>query len=428
MSPVTDVYTASCNPSRKAKVPRLPESSPQLGASTTAVPSASIPEDASTSQPQPQPVKRGRKPGTMSKAARETQRKLNHSIIEKARRTKINDALATLRQLVPPDFGNENLKKQADQGDADVEEEDGDDGDYQEKITLKPKKTGKKEEKEREFKLEILIRTVSYMQHLIRRVEELEEQSGTEPLNHSSDPKKRKRDTVTDNTAHPDRGINRRRKLDSPIEQSSEHFSRPRLPSISAWLPEIDPALKSHSHSPPSHTFLSLPLASPAHLPSPPSSTQFKPLSPSHKGLPQLPSLNLGPTAVITRSCSNTLTSTAAAGPATPEEESAATVLLNFRRGASCSPAFLPTPGSSVVFGNGSVSMLTCPSPSPKSTIASATGEFEPVDLTLGPSRTREWSPLTGPSGSLSRTPPLGSGSRNVIAQTPSSILGLKRG
>ena len=48
----------------------------------------------------PAPKRRGRKPGTMSRSARESLRKLNHSKIEKARRTKINETLATLSMLV----------------------------------------------------------------------------------------------------------------------------------------------------------------------------------------------------------------------------------------------------------------------------------------------------------------------------------------
>lgn len=418
MEPPINLYAASCNPSRKAKVPRPNESPPQSSSAPTAVgiPAAPTIEDASTLRPQPQPAKRGRKPGTMSKAARETQRKLNHSIIEKARRTKINDALATLRQLVPPDFGNE--KKQADEGgEGEVDyddDDDDDDGDFQEKKKSKPKKPGKKEEKEREFKLEILIRTVAYMQLLIRRVADLEEQVGVR-----SETNKRKRDTVTCNTTELDREVSKRRKLDNSIDQPTEHHSRPRLPSISTWLPGINPALKSSPTLPISSSpSLTLTFTSPAHLPSPPSSTQFKPFSPPSKGLPQLPSLNLGPTAVLTRSRSNTLATT------TPEEESAASVLLNFRSGASCSPGFLPTPGSSVVVGNDNGT-----SPSPKLTIEALTGEFEPMEFTL--SQTKEWSPLTGFTSSLSstsscsETPPLGV--RNLIAQTPSSILGLRR-
>ena len=63
----------------------------------------------------------------MSRAARETQRKLNHSIIEKARRTKINDALATLRQLVPSDFDGKKSDKNAAGDEEDDEEENDED-------------------------------------------------------------------------------------------------------------------------------------------------------------------------------------------------------------------------------------------------------------------------------------------------------------
>ena len=55
----------------------------------------------------PQQKRRGRKPGILSRAARESQRKMNHSRIEKARRLKINDTLTTLRALVPADFGRD---------------------------------------------------------------------------------------------------------------------------------------------------------------------------------------------------------------------------------------------------------------------------------------------------------------------------------
>lgn len=62
--------------------------------------------DAATGMDPPQtaPKRRGRKSGALSRSARESQRKMNHSRIEKARRLKINDALAALRELVPVDF------------------------------------------------------------------------------------------------------------------------------------------------------------------------------------------------------------------------------------------------------------------------------------------------------------------------------------
>ena len=144
------MYAASCNPPRRAKKyshPILPAPSepsmhsaarvgvgklgPSLSltsavvagtaaaTSPTAHPSNNANANASAhphpqshphSQPPPQPApaptptkKRGRKPGsgTLTRSARESQRKINHSKIEKARRSKINDALDALRELVP---------------------------------------------------------------------------------------------------------------------------------------------------------------------------------------------------------------------------------------------------------------------------------------------------------------------------------------
>lgn len=132
------VYAASCNPPRKAKRIRVDnvasdvEATATTSASTQQLttppaqnvrirpaplsiaparaisPAAAVDESTAVG-----PKKRGRKPGAMSRSARETQRKINHSRIEKARRSKINDALDALRDLVPPDFGKE---KEAEDG------------------------------------------------------------------------------------------------------------------------------------------------------------------------------------------------------------------------------------------------------------------------------------------------------------------------
>lgn len=151
------LYAAACNPPRKAKRPRHksaslepyplpPQTTPmgthnvrirpaptqpateaihlsQLLATSAEQPgescsSASLnsgfPETASSSATQiqlPPAKKRGRKPRSsvvgMSRSARESQRKINHSRIEKARRNKINDAFDELRVLVPSHFGSE---------------------------------------------------------------------------------------------------------------------------------------------------------------------------------------------------------------------------------------------------------------------------------------------------------------------------------
>ena len=91
-----------------------------------------------------------RKSGKVSRSARDSLRRQNHSRIEKARRTKINEALDTLRALVPPGVRE----------DGNGEDEEG--------------AEGNKRGQQKEFKLEILIRTVTYMKQLISRVEELE--------------------------------------------------------------------------------------------------------------------------------------------------------------------------------------------------------------------------------------------------------------
>ncbi|KAI6097367.1 hypothetical protein EV401DRAFT_1067749 [Pisolithus croceorrhizus] len=77
-----------------------------LAPASVSSPTPSNPDDDDDDKdalPQPPPPKRrGRK--TMAPCLAPPVRlsaKLNHSLIEKARRTKINDALATLRQLVP---------------------------------------------------------------------------------------------------------------------------------------------------------------------------------------------------------------------------------------------------------------------------------------------------------------------------------------
>lgn len=228
MTDKSDVCTGSVNPTRRAKnIAILPKPSSDAGSDAD--------DEYRPADPQlSPPTKRGRKPGTMSRTAREAQRKLNHSIIEKARRTKINDALATLRTLVPEHFG-----------------EAADDIDDEEEV-ITAKAGGKKAEKEKEFKLEILVRTVSYMQHLIGRVNELEaasEQDGPK--------RKRVQHRDEDDKDEEQEVISHRRK-----RRNSQDIDR--LPSISSWLQE--------DSVPPS------PMSS-SQLPTPPSSTAFAPVS-----------------------------------------------------------------------------------------------------------------------------------------------------
>jgi len=334
-----------------------------------------------TFEPLPLPAKRGRKPGPLSRSAREAQRRLNHSIIEKARRTKINDALATLKELVPAGYGQAKPPPPESQDDDDDDDDEDDDGEYTEgtkKAKPKPKATGKKEEKEKEFKLEILVRTVSFLQDLLKRVADMEANVATpSKCQHCSgvcppeNPTKRKFIVDDDDLEHdgaqeisgaaaprcakiprvskstPSSSGNAKTSQLAPVAPSSGPIpptprSPPtpaapdaaRLPSISSWLLDsvIDPQLLPPANKP------SLSPRMGSYLPSPPSSTHVDPVRTSH--VP--PMLNLGP--VATAALVNT-SSSSSNSSRTPEDESAASLLLQISAGSS--PTFRPVPSSS---------------------------------------------------------------------------------
>jgi Helix-loop-helix DNA-binding domain len=345
-----DLYSASCNPPRRAKRPSLVEPSlpTQSSLDMPSVENSIIADDV----PAPlaaAPVKRGRKPGPLSRSAREAQRRLNHSIIEKARRTKINDTLATLRQLVPVDYGTSPQSQHED-------EEDDDDDDYPEgaKRPSKPKTTGRREEKEKEFKLEILVRTVSYLQDLLKRVDTMENTlSVCQHCGASQSCKKRKHNDEVDDQPSKQPKVTRiaeeqhSRQVLKPHRGSiSNPYSNPiptshsspipnmgspsgaRLPSISSWLPNaaIEPTLSlPQNKSKASPNLFS--------YPSPPSSTHFDPIRTSQ--IP--PILNLGPVA----------TAAMVALPShTSEDESAASLLLQIAKSPPFRPS-IPSPTSS---------------------------------------------------------------------------------
>lgn len=104
--PATEAIPLSQLPATSAEKPGEPGPSAPMN--------SSFPETTASSSTQiqlPLAKKRGRKPhnsvvGT-SRSARESQRKINHSRIEKARRNKINDAFDALRVLVPSNFRSE---------------------------------------------------------------------------------------------------------------------------------------------------------------------------------------------------------------------------------------------------------------------------------------------------------------------------------
>ena len=364
-----DLYSASCNPPRRAKRPPVVESPLSTHTMPSAVNSI-IPDDVPTPLVTA-PVKRGRKPGPLSRSAREAQRRLNHSIIEKARRTKINDTLATLRQLVPVGYGSSPQSHHEDEED---EDDDDDDPDGTKKPSKsKPKANGKRDEKEKEFKLEILVRTVSFLQDLLKRVDTLEntssvcENCGTtqsckkrkQPYDDEEDdqPSTKQLKVARNADEHPRQALKPQsdpisRPYSNPISTSTSHSSSipnmrspsgARLPSISSWLPDItiDPTLLSQTKSKTSPNLFS--------YPSPPSSTHFDPIRTSQ--VP--PVLNLGPVATAAM---------VALPPHTSEDESAASLLLQIAKSPPFRPSIsIPSPSSS---STTTTSNYTLPDPS----------------------------------------------------------------
>ncbi|KAI6143612.1 hypothetical protein BKA82DRAFT_995800 [Pisolithus tinctorius] len=275
-----DIYAASCNPPRRAKRLRADSDTPGLTRESVSSPCPSNPdEDDDDAVPHPPPPKRrGRKPGSMSRAAREAQRKINHSLIEKARRTKINDALATLRQLVPADY-----KRAASA--SDDHQEDSDDDNHDPTTASKPnrQKPRVSSSGEKEFKLEVLIRTVAYLQVLTEKVKALERDGCPHcerPISGLTDDSPLRRIhsvTVADAYTRPSEP----QKLTSPPS---------RLPSISTWLPTLTPSQSPSRDLPADVGGNSLPPTT--HLPTPPTSATFPPSSAIAAGAPP-PALTL---------------------------------------------------------------------------------------------------------------------------------------
>ncbi|KAF7965411.1 hypothetical protein HWV62_43690 [Athelia sp. TMB] len=295
--PRPDPYAAMQNPPRQAKRARTSASlSPVIGPSAHAAPPHSLP---SPEEDEPAPKRRGRKASSTSRAAREAQRKMNHSIIEKARRTKINDALATLRVLVPaqPKRGGEDEEDEAEA------------------------ETGKEE---KEFKLDVLVRTVTYLQDLTERVKTLETAQGSSKCTSCQSSKRKRDDKEQEDT------------VEEPQPQSVPAETSTRLPSISSWI-SLDPALMRKPNPSPSA------LAA-TQLPSPPGSTTFRPsVSTQTPPIFALPAAQDRSSTAARSRGGSTQTSPILSPLATrtPEDESVASMLLSMgassRRNSSAS-------------------------------------------------------------------------------------------
>ncbi|KAG6884191.1 hypothetical protein C0992_006782, partial [Termitomyces sp. T32_za158] len=371
---------ASANPARRAK----------QNSFRTLLPQPASPPSTDGSEFEPTsvsgPAKRGRKPGPLSRAARESQRKLNHSIIEKARRTKINDALTSLKHLVPPGYGHQPSQPGS-------EDEEG------------KKKKGKKEERDKEFKLEILERTVVFLQDLLKRVDVLEANAPcsantsllctkcSSPLSPSSPSSTPDPNSIQ----HKEPSLKRKRSLSSQSTTFSVNpdaeFSHqcpyphtsPRLPPISSWLHNYDsvtvpfplrqvaPQLLNplSQKSPSENATVDLLLTDSntsvtMGLPSPPTSTHFLPqqhplpsslvptlhLGASASASASTPQFSSGPLTLFGNGGSRDYSSSCSRSPITesashltlpsmlspgrtPEDESAASLLLQISAGGS---------------------------------------------------------------------------------------------
>ncbi|KAH9043603.1 hypothetical protein EDB84DRAFT_1471883 [Lactarius hengduanensis] len=120
-------YAASCNPPRRAKRPSTGGNTPAVeeraGQPLPTLPPAMVAlsadvitradDDDFTTADVPQPKRRGRKPSSLSRAAE-----------KKARRTKINEALSMLRDLVPADAGRKPSVDEDDSADEDDEDDE----------------------------------------------------------------------------------------------------------------------------------------------------------------------------------------------------------------------------------------------------------------------------------------------------------------
>ena len=334
-------YIASRNPPRRAKRPSTggnlpaveerasPPLPPPAPAIATLIPDVKpLPDDDdfNTTADVPQPKRRGRKPSSLSRTARESMRRQKHSRIEKARRTKINEALSTLRDLVPADAGRKPSTPD------EVSAEDDDDDEFGSGSGKKPPASRARQSQEKEFKLEILEKTLAYIQELQEKVRALEVQgcvrcSSTDMVpNHYL---KRKREKVS--SVHEPHSS-----VDNPEERSNKRFtttqtiplpilprSNTRLPSISSWLP------KSVSVLPETH----IPLTNPTQLLTTPASSVIGPTA-----SPQVPlAVRFEPpiASLTTRNFSTPTKSVPSSPSWTPEDESVASLLLRIKSSSS---------------------------------------------------------------------------------------------
>ncbi|KAF8685144.1 helix loop helix domain [Rhizoctonia solani] len=206
----------------KSRPPRASASAPTPSQYRPIAPVTPIP----VVEPPPK-AKRGRKPNPGSKSAREALRKESHSRIEKRRREKINETLTTLRELIAEGETNSRQQHSPPPG------------------------------PEREFKLELLERTVIFVRGLLDKTRRLEQElndlrgpvaRGDEVDAESEPPRKRKKIATPSSSPNPGPSYEREPAVDDIELDESSGLSSPEpetTPPSPAPTPRRDIAFPS---------------------------------------------------------------------------------------------------------------------------------------------------------------------------------------
>ncbi|KDQ07521.1 hypothetical protein BOTBODRAFT_59915 [Botryobasidium botryosum FD-172 SS1] len=229
--------------------------------------------------------RKGTKRSAVSRSTREALRKTNHSRIEKRRREKINDALDSLRELVPAQpIAQSATEKES----------------LTQSSPASPSGASPPKKSEKEFKLEVLERTVVYVRYLVDKVKALEEQSGSSSGCSNCDAGEARRSVVKDevdmDAGDSEERPSKRLKTRTPspaVTLAASPVPAIRLPSINSLLMSLGDEREAQLPSPTfsaysdtrrnsiSHSLApSLALSSPTH--SSPPSTSFSPPNPTN--------------------------------------------------------------------------------------------------------------------------------------------------
>ncbi|GBE83541.1 hypothetical protein SCP_0505950 [Sparassis crispa] len=432
-----DSSTAPPKPSaHRSRPPILPKDCPtEADAEVPDTPDSEEDEEDEYDPSMAAPKRRGRKPGPLSRSARESLRKLNHSRIEKARRTKINETLATLSALVSEAEARRESLKRAGHAGENIESS------YSPAEPVSgTAKCGRVKAEEKEFKLDVLVKTVAYMQELIEKVKTLEaggcancSRDGAVTSSGEKGSKRKRADDVdssmvidvdairssveSDESYAKDNG----KAEDGDPTTAAQPYMPHRLPSIASWLP--------HPHFDPSSIVAMSECRANTQLPSPPPSGHFRPAA----SLANVPVLTLpapvdravvSSTAVARRSPLALYQAPAEfqkarhtmANSSVTSRRASIDILTRASGSSSGSPTWTPEDESAA-------SLLLQMSSSPSSTTSTSSAAISSLSLP----KAADLSPRGGYTWRI----PLKESYRapsSLEPETPSSLLGLERG